>query len=136
MNPSVPTSLNLRRNTKFVKLRVVQMNSLCGTVALSEPPTSAPSSRRHVLFVSPSQPLKDLPSRMGTALPPSAALDEIKASERKTRASNLFINLKLCVDKVLYRQGENLSSCDLRKYLRSGVWGLGSGVWGLGSGVW
>src|SRR6058998_3569598 len=74
------------------------MNSLCGTVSLSEPPTSAPSAMRHVLFVSPSQPLNVLPSKMGTALAVSAASAAITASERKMRASAFFMIGALCCD--------------------------------------
>src|SRR6266542_6253606 len=67
------------------------MNSLCGTVSLSEPPTSAPSAMLHVLFVSPSQPLNVLPSKIATALAVSAALAAITARERKITASDFFM---------------------------------------------
>src|SRR5216117_3332301 len=67
------------------------MNSLCATVSLSEPPTSAPSAMRHVLFVSPVQPLNVLPSKMGTALAASASLAAITASEKKMTASDFFM---------------------------------------------
>src|SRR5437773_4947061 len=70
------------------------MNSLCATVSLSEPPTSAPCAMRHVLFVSPSQPLNVLPSKMGMAAP--AALAAITASERKMTASDFFMIGALC----------------------------------------
>ena len=49
-----------------------------GTVAASEPPTNAPPSMRHVLFVSPSQPAKVFPSKRGIVAP--IECDEFKAT--------------------------------------------------------
>src|SRR5688572_3809933 len=48
------------------------MNSFCGTLSpSSDPPTNAPSLILQVLFVSPTQPLNDFPSKSGLASPPS-----------------------------------------------------------------
>src|SRR5437016_13616095 len=90
MKPSVPVNLNLSRNTKLVNELVVAKNSFSGTVALSDPPTNAPSSMRHVLFVSPSQPLNVLPSKVGTALLESAALSAVAEGEIVTAQSPFF----------------------------------------------
>src|SRR6266511_2904761 len=68
------------------------MNSLCGTVAVSEPPTNAPSAMRHVLFVSPSQPLNVLPSRRGTDVETSAPFNTGAPSEIRPAMSRVFID--------------------------------------------
>src|SRR5262245_12426410 len=67
------------------------MNSLRGTLSLSEPPTRAPSAMRHVLFVSPSQPLKVLPSKRGPPLEASAACAATTTSDEKRTTSDLFM---------------------------------------------
>src|ERR1051326_652612 len=91
------------------------MNWLCGTVSLSEPPTSAPSAMRQVLFVSPSQPLNVWPSKMGTALAGSAAWAAIMPSKRRMRARDRFIIEAWCCCLRI-----SAKACPVERGFRSG----------------
>src|ERR1043166_2255529 len=92
MNPFVPTIRNFTRKTKFVNDCAVQINSLWGTRAASEPPTRAPFSIRQVLLVSPSQPRNVFPSN--SAIGPLPALELAQPLTRvaaTTRDRSIFI---------------------------------------------
>src|SRR5437773_3571390 len=88
---------------------------------MSVPPTSAPSAMRHVLFVSPSQPLNVLPSKTGVALAASAAWAAITASERKMTASDFFMIGALCCHPRI--------SVAARPVERGFLTGFGAGAW-------
>jgi len=59
---AVPVILNSSIISKSPKLSEVARNSLCGTVSARLPPIKALLKMRQVFTVSPSQPLKVLPS--------------------------------------------------------------------------
>src|SRR5437870_5818642 len=103
------------------------MNSLCGTFALSEPPTNAPFSMRQVLLVSPSQPWNDLPSKIPIGWPVGAAKTGNPTSVVKmNEASSCFINHEVLVRTNFYRAGASLSSLDVpstRRNENRTVWG-------------
>src|ERR1051325_7080328 len=96
---SPPSSLNFTRTTKFVNRRVVERNSLRGTAALIEPPTNEPSTMRQVLFVSPSHPVKVLPSKSGTGLDFSAAASGRVATRQRRKTRDRFMNGLVLIDE-------------------------------------
>src|SRR5262245_55257206 len=85
-----PSSLNFNRSTKSAYSFVVQRNSLRGTLACKVPPTIASLSIRKDLR-SPSQPLKDLPSKSLTGFERPAATSENPQMTNKSNQRYFFI---------------------------------------------
>ena len=65
--PFVPSSFHFRFSSKFANCRVVARKSFSACGFTSDPATNAPFSMRQVLMVSPSQPVKVLPSKSGVS---------------------------------------------------------------------